>query len=363
MPPIDKLLSQYSEPVRFWPGEEWQDEEARANYAAANPRPPQQLRPDERYRGAVLPFRETTDGRHEWAAPGLLQDVFDSARAVRDTSGLGLGPALPPSQMRQEEFDQVLGHGMAGAMTGVTGGLARAAVSPRLAAGEMELGAGGGRRAAAELPMTSVRGYHGTTSVGPSTEGFRRIDGGNARGDAVYFNTDPGTASRYALGDVNRVTPAGDGVPNVIPVDIQARLFNEREMIPVDTLKRIAEVQNELVRERARVAGRELHDDEIYNPREFVRGFDRAYPPRGDNVLQSLSYDANEQNEILKRLGYQGRTSRGMEGSSGADIALWDKGTARSPYTGELLYGIGPLAGGAAALTLEDILSAYGKEQ
>jgi hypothetical protein len=56
--------------------------------------------------------------------------------------------------MRQDEFDQMLGHGMAGAMTGVTGGLARTAVSPRLAAGEMELGAGGGRRAAAEaLPM------------------------------------------------------------------------------------------------------------------------------------------------------------------------------------------------------------------
>lgn len=117
MPPIDKLLSQYSEPVRSWPGEEWQDEEARANYAAANPKPPQQLRPEERYRGAVLPFRETADGRHEWAVPGLLQDVFDSARAVRDTTGLGLGPALPPSQMRQEEFDQFMAHGLAGALT------------------------------------------------------------------------------------------------------------------------------------------------------------------------------------------------------------------------------------------------------
>lgn len=183
MPPIDKLLSQYSAPVRSWPGEEDLDAEARANYAAANPRPPQQLRPDERYRGAFLPFRETTDGRHEWAVPGLLQDVFDSARAVRDTSGLGLGPALPPSQMRQEEFDQVLGHGMAGAMTGVTGGLARAAVSPRLTSGEMELGIFGGRQAKTADMAALARAEEMTAAGAPreqiwkDTGWFRGPDG------------------------------------------------------------------------------------------------------------------------------------------------------------------------------------------
>lgn len=121
------------------------DEEARANYEAANPRPPQPLRPDERYRGAFLPFRETADGKHEWAVPGVLQDVWDAATAVRDTSGLGLGPALRPSQMRPEEMDQVLGHGMAGALTGVTGNLPR--LMRPAPSGTTELGIFGGRSA------------------------------------------------------------------------------------------------------------------------------------------------------------------------------------------------------------------------
>lgn len=242
MPPIDKLLSQYSEPVRSWPGEEWQDEEARANYAAANPRPPQQLRPDERYRGAVLPFRETTDGRHEWAVPGLLQDVFDSARAVRDTSGLGLGPALPPSQMRQEEFDQVLGHGMAGAMTGVTGGLARAAVSPRLATGEMELGAGGGRRPGLPMDQASRTArmeeqgwdpgwYHGGNRIDRFVEKGKIDPNRASSGPMPFFTDDPAIASNYAKGKPDTSMPDDGDVSRYFTVSPK-ELGRTRERTP-----------------------------------------------------------------------------------------------------------------------------------
>lgn len=143
----DGILGQYSAPVRSWPGEEAMDEEARANLAAMTPAAPEKLRPDEAYRGAFLPFRETVSGQHEWAVPGFLRDVWDSAKAVRDTSGTGLGPMIRPSKLPLEEMEQIIGHSMAGAMTGVTGGLARAAVAPRLPSGTTELGIFGGRLA------------------------------------------------------------------------------------------------------------------------------------------------------------------------------------------------------------------------
>lgn len=141
---LDRLLSVYSQPVRSWPGDEALDEEALANYAAMNPAAPAKLRPDETFRGTFLPFRETVSGNHEWAVPGFLQDVWDAAKTVRDTSGTGIGGMIRPSQYPQDQFDQIIGHGMAGAMTGITGGLARTAIRPP--AGTMDLGMFGGRR-------------------------------------------------------------------------------------------------------------------------------------------------------------------------------------------------------------------------
>ena len=146
---LDRLLGVYSQPVRSWPGEEALDEEALANYAAMNPAAPAKLRPDETFRGTFLPFRETGAGNHEWAVPGFLQDVWDAAKTVRDTSGTGLGGMIRPSQYPQDQFDQIIGHGMAGAMTGITGGLARTAI--RSPAGTMDLGMFGGRRGAEAL--------------------------------------------------------------------------------------------------------------------------------------------------------------------------------------------------------------------
>lgn len=142
---VDRLLSIYGQPVQSWPGEEALDEEARANLAALRPQQQPKLRPDETFRGTFLPFRETVDGKHEWAVPGFLQDVWDAATAVRDTSGTGLGPMPRPSQYSPEVFEQILGHGMAGALTGITGNLPRLMVKPP--AGTTELGIFGGRNA------------------------------------------------------------------------------------------------------------------------------------------------------------------------------------------------------------------------
>lgn len=146
---VDRLLSIYGQPVQSWPGEEDVDAEARANFEAMNPHLAQakapKLRPDEAYRGTFLPFRETLDGRHEWAVPGFLMDVADSARAIKDTSGLGLGPMPRPSQYSPEVFEQILGHGMAGALTGITGNIPRLLTKPP--PGTTELGIFGGRSA------------------------------------------------------------------------------------------------------------------------------------------------------------------------------------------------------------------------
>lgn len=146
---VDRLLSIYGQPVQSWPGEEALDEEARANLAALRPQQQPKLRPDETFRGTFLPFRETVDGKHEWAVPGFLQDVWDAATAVRDTSGAGLGPMPRPSQYSPEVFEQILGHGMAGALTGITGNLPRLMVKPP--AGTIDFGMFGGRSGAEEL--------------------------------------------------------------------------------------------------------------------------------------------------------------------------------------------------------------------
>jgi len=146
---LDRLLSIYGQPVQSWPGEQDLDEEAKANLAAQSPVAQPKLRQDETFRGTFLPFRETTDGRHEWAVPGFLQDVWDAAKAVRDTSGTGLGPMPRPSQYSPEMFEQILGHGMAGALTGITGNIPRLMAKPP--AGTIDFGIFGGRRGAETL--------------------------------------------------------------------------------------------------------------------------------------------------------------------------------------------------------------------
>lgn len=126
---VNDLLSQY-------------DDEARANYAAANQQPTR-LRPEESYRGAFLPYRTTTDNKIEWAVPGIARDVWDAATEVAKAPVVG--PGVPMSQMTEPQREQFTGHLMTGAMTPATGNLARMAFVP--GAGKNELGIFGGRGA------------------------------------------------------------------------------------------------------------------------------------------------------------------------------------------------------------------------
>lgn len=143
---VSRLLDQYSQPVQSWPGEEAQDEEARANYAAMHPAPyaGTPARPGEASRDVFLPRMNTADGRREWAVPGFLYDVWEAAKTIRDTSGFGTGPATPFSSLPPAEQDQVLGHAMAGASPLAATGFGRVVAAP---VGASEVGIFGGRLA------------------------------------------------------------------------------------------------------------------------------------------------------------------------------------------------------------------------
>lgn len=147
---VDNILSAYSAPVRSWPGEQALDDEARANYAAMHPEP-KKLRPEETYRGTFLPFRETTEGKHEWAVPGIFMDPADAAKAIHASSGTSLGAMARPSQLSPEALDEILGIGGAGALTGIMGNMPRVLAKP--SAGATELGIFGGRRGAENLAL------------------------------------------------------------------------------------------------------------------------------------------------------------------------------------------------------------------
>lgn len=133
------------------------DDEARANLAASRAAP-ERIRPEEAYRGSILPFRETTNGKLEWAVPGIVHDAWDTAKSMASTVGLGTGPGVPFSQMSPESQEQFLGHTMAGALTGITGpGAIRAVAARPNPAGTFELGAGGGKRSLPATPAALPR--------------------------------------------------------------------------------------------------------------------------------------------------------------------------------------------------------------
>jgi hypothetical protein len=140
--------------------------------------------------------------------------------------------------------------------------------------------------------------YHGTRS---EFEQFGRIDGGNARGAGYYFTESPETASRYATGEnVNRITLPGNADPAVMPVRLKTgRVFDENATLTKAELRKVEDLL------RA--------DGQTYKKGEFANGFDRAYPPTGQNVLQFASYNPDMQNKIIRALGYDSR--RGSDGT------------------------------------------------
>lgn len=164
MPPIDKLLSQYSAPVRSWPGEEDLDAEAYANWRAANP-PKLQTEGGSIDKGDLLPivrYPTETKSPSEWQSSSDVMRQLDDGWRVEPFSRLTapfksmaeawrtqpvLGPMVRPSQMRPEVLDQMSSDAMTVAGTGMTGGFGRAAAGATLPAGTAELGIFGGRKA------------------------------------------------------------------------------------------------------------------------------------------------------------------------------------------------------------------------
>lgn len=191
-------------------------------------------------------------------------------------------------------------------------------------AGEAVLGAGAIRK----LPMDEVSrlarakeqgytidAYHGTNSDFPA---FDRIDEGNARGAGIYVTTSPESASRYATGDVNRITPSGNAHPNVLPLKVRTRQpFDENSILTKEQINEI---------EKAAISA-----GHNWKKGELAKTFDRAYPPKGYNVLQTLSYNPDEQNKVLRAVGYDSRIGGGI-GDPAKDIVVFDPSNVRSRF-------------------------------
>lgn len=143
---VDDVLSRYSEPVRTWPGEDtWDRDEvlpfARRVTSLPITGPDQWVSPEDVMRS----IDARSGNKWQFAWPRMATDVADAAKAVAADSGTSITPMRAPSDYSPEEMEQFIAHGMAGAMTGVTGGLARVALAPRLPHGEFELGSSGSR--------------------------------------------------------------------------------------------------------------------------------------------------------------------------------------------------------------------------
>lgn len=143
---VDDVLSRYSEPVRTWPGEDTWDRDAVLPFARRVTSlpitgPDQWVSPEDVMRS----IDARSGNKWQFAWPRMATDVADAAKAVAADSGTSITPMRAPSDYSPEEMEQFIAHGMAGALTGVTGGLARVALASRLPHGEFELGSSGSR--------------------------------------------------------------------------------------------------------------------------------------------------------------------------------------------------------------------------
>lgn len=201
----------------------------------------------------------------------------------------------------------------------------------------------------------SVKAFHGTSS---DFDNFNRIDGGNARGRGFYFSQSPETASRYSTGDVNRISPDGNAYPNVMPVMLKMESpFVERDLVPIEKLRAIEKAL--------------IKSGQDWKKGEFLKRFDRVHPPNGSNVAQEISYNADQQNEILRAVGYDSRVGGPMYGDAKeADYVVFRPEQIRSinarfdpakKSSGNILAGVGAgaIGAGAAANSYTDKLEPY----
>lgn len=249
------------------------------------------------------------DAAAQTALPGLRREDFTDTPPP--SAPFGPQAWQPGDEQRAAAVGAALAT-MGGTSFGAPAGAIGAGPAVRRAALPMDEAS---RMARAAKQGYTTDAYHGTTSEFPA---FRRVEGGNARGDGYYFTTSPETASRYAVGDVNRITPQGNAHPNVMPMKLKTeRPFDELSML---TRKEINEIE--------KVA---IALGEPWKRGELARLFDRAYMPKGQNVLQSLSYDPNTQNNILRAAGYDSRVGGGI-GAPEKDIVIFDPANARSRF-------------------------------
>jgi hypothetical protein len=156
-----------------------------------------------------------------------------------------------------------------------------------------------------------LRAYHGTRSAFDDFDP-QAIAGGNANGRGFYFTTDPEAASRYATGEnVNRITLEGNAGPNVRPVDLH---FS-------NPFKGDAPADRATMDKMAQAAG--------WKKGEIFEHFDS--PAKLRDVLQYLTYNADEQADILRKAGFDAR----LGGYGENDIMVFDPTQIRSPFGGQ----------------------------
>jgi hypothetical protein len=243
-------------------------------------------------------------GRDIAAMPGKVADTVGDLTGVTDAARALRGEMTP-------EEAQMFALGALPAMVAPEARAAKPAMT--LAMDEASRMA-----RAADMGFT-VPAYHGTTSA---FDQFGRIEGGNARGEGYYFSTSPEAASRYAIGDVNRISPKGDVDPNVMPVLLNMQKpFDESAMLSRADLQKV---------EKTLIA-----NGEPWKKGELINWFDRAYQPTGSNVLESaVGYDPDKQNALLRQLGYDGRIGYSVnpDADTARDIVVFSPEQVRSRF-------------------------------
>lgn len=243
-----------------------------------------------------------------------------------------------------------------GVPAGAMGSAARGARAARPDALPMDEAS---RMARAKELGFSTEAYHGTSSSFPE---FKRIDGGNLWGDGHYFTTHPETASRYATGDVNRVSPSGNADPNVMPVMLKA----ER---PFDLDSKVSEKTWHTIRKGLMAEGvpdRDIRDARRHLVEAANLTRRRGAVPTNQDIVEAVAYEAGLNQETINRslraAGYDSIAARGGvagDGGAGRQVMVFDPSQIRSRFaafdpakkdSGDLLAGLAGAAISPAAL-------------
>ena len=271
---------------------------------------------------AVQARRDMTPEQRRATYPMDSYDVPQDELIVRGGL-LGDGPQMSVEPDLPEQIAGLLREGRAAEVTDDMLGLLNPNQNRRLV--ELyEAGATGqpmpmdeaSRMARAREMGLGADAYHGTTSDVPA---FTRTDGGNMWGNYPYVTSSPDDAAAYATGWHNRITPAGNADPNVIPARIP-----DRGMFDMD-----APMSKRAMRK-------------ITDPLDTADGYyrqiinDRMGPRTGQGLWQTLHFNEPEAvSEIVRRHGYRGVTEAadGMAGTPGTQTTMiFDPANIRSRF-------------------------------